>query len=114
MALLISDKSEDPSVLEVTSLSAVPTAVHNETLTPLPYNPEENEAEPETDIYYDKDDCTIQEYEIMKVRLGTTKFHISGFSIEIYFYLWNVTSMIRLYNSHVLSKNDEVVTRMRK
>ncbi|KDR16550.1 Follistatin-related protein 5 [Zootermopsis nevadensis] len=63
------DKSEDPSVLEVTSLSAVPTAVHNETLTPLPYNPEENEAEPETDIYYDKDDCTIQEYEIMKDNL---------------------------------------------
>jgi hypothetical protein len=24
-------------------------------------------AEPETDAYYDKDECTIQEYEIMKV-----------------------------------------------
>jgi hypothetical protein len=66
VALLIADKSEDRNLLEVTS--AVPTAVHNETFTPLQYNPEDNEAEPETDTYYDKDDCTIQEYEIMKVR----------------------------------------------
>lgn len=31
-----------------------------------PYgNPQENEAD--SDLYYDKEDCTLQEYEIMKV-----------------------------------------------
>jgi hypothetical protein len=63
---LIADKSEVHSVLEVTSVSAVPTAVYNETFTPLQYNLE-NEAEPEGVSYYDKNDCSIQEYEIMKV-----------------------------------------------
>jgi hypothetical protein len=67
VTLLIADKPDDHSPLEVTSPTPVPTAVHNETFTPLQYNPEDNMAEPETDAYYDKDECTIQEYEIMKV-----------------------------------------------
>jgi hypothetical protein len=64
---LIADKSEGYGLLEVTSVSAVPTAIYNETFTPLQYNLENNEAEPEAVSYYDKNDCSIQEYEIMKV-----------------------------------------------
>jgi hypothetical protein len=67
VTLLIADKPEDHGLLDVMSPSAVPTAVHNETFTPLQHNPEDNEAELEPDSYYDKDDCSIQEYEIMKV-----------------------------------------------
>lgn len=67
MTLLIAEKPEDRSLPDVTSPSAVPTAVHNETFTPLQYNPEDNEAEVEADSDYDKDDCSVQEYEIMKV-----------------------------------------------
>jgi len=68
--LLIADKPDDHSLLEMTSPSAVSTAVHDETFTPLQYNPEDNEAESNlTDSVYDKIDCSIQEYEIMKVCL---------------------------------------------
>lgn len=63
------EKSEQHNLQEVTSPSAVPTAVHNETFTPLQYNPGDNEAELETDSYSEKDDCSIQEYEIMKDNL---------------------------------------------
>ncbi|GFG35030.1 hypothetical protein Cfor_04391, partial [Coptotermes formosanus] len=64
-----SEKSEHHNLQEATAPSAVPTAVHNETFTPLQYNPGDNEAEVETDSYYEKDDCSIQEYEIMKDNL---------------------------------------------
>jgi hypothetical protein len=64
---LIAENLEQHNLQEVTSPSVVPTAVHNETFTPLQYNPGDNEAEMETDSYSGKDDCSIQEYEIMKV-----------------------------------------------
>jgi len=67
VTFLIAEKSEQHNLQEVTSPSPVPTAVHNETFTPLQYNPGDNEAELETDSYSEKDDCSIQEYEIMKV-----------------------------------------------
>jgi hypothetical protein len=67
VTFLIAEKSEHHNLQEVTSPSAVPTAVHNETFTPLQYYPGDNEAELETDSYSAKDDCSIQEYEIMKV-----------------------------------------------
>jgi hypothetical protein len=71
---LITEKSEHHNLQEATAPSAVPTAVHNETFTPLQYNPGDNEAEVETDSYYEKDDCSIQEYEIMKVWIQEQSF----------------------------------------
>jgi hypothetical protein len=44
----------------------VPTAVLSEPFTPLQHNPEDNEAELEPHTHY-KDECSIQQYEIMKV-----------------------------------------------
>lgn len=67
MTLLIADKPEDHSLLDVTSPPAVPTAVHNETFPLLQYNPEYNEAEQEARSHYGNDECSIQQYEIMKV-----------------------------------------------
>jgi hypothetical protein len=67
VTFVIAENSEHHNLQEVTSPSADPTAVHNETFTPLQYNPVDNEAELETDAYSEKDDCSIQEYEIMKV-----------------------------------------------
>jgi len=67
VTFLIAEKSEQHNLQEVTSPSVAPTAVYNETFTPLPYNPGDNEAELERDSYSEKDDCSIQEYEIMKV-----------------------------------------------
>jgi hypothetical protein len=67
VTFIIAENSEQHNLQEVTSPSAVLPAVHNETFTPLQYNPGDNEAELETDSYSEKDDCSIQEYEIMKV-----------------------------------------------
>lgn len=67
VTFLIAENSEQHNLQGVTSPSAVPSAVHNETFTPLQYNPGDEEAELVTDSYSEKDDCSIQEDEIMKV-----------------------------------------------
>lgn len=59
-----------PAAVEATPLAVATPLPTNITYIPLMYNGErveDNLAEDESDTYYEKEDCSIQEYEIMKV-----------------------------------------------
>jgi hypothetical protein len=92
VGIVIADNPED----HVTSPSAVPTAVHNETFTLLQYNPEDNEAEPEPHSHYDKDECSIQQYEIMKVWIQAHIVILDGVWIANWIY-WTLLHIERDY-----------------
>lgn len=76
-------KAENISLVELETVSTTSTPTtsnYNNTFPDIPEgNSEENEAE--SDVYYDKEECSLQEYEILKV------INLVLFNITFYF-IW--------------------------